>query len=543
MESPHLSLCLAVVLVATLVTGVVAQETEIREGGIGIGPLKLEADATPGQVWEGSFRIVGSVPGRRSYFDVNVRDLEQSLIGHKQPVEVGEGARSASDWIVVEPDVVVDGTAQVDVPVAVNVPEDAFGAYSALLVINLRPERPAAQLSATVVPTVNVEVLVRVRSSGPLELGVEGIELTRTASGGSELLVDVRNTGVWVSELRGDILLYPESGGFPERVELPYRSDGRPYELYPGQLIQLRTPAPRIPPGTYRTVGRLELGERRESRSEFTLSVTGAGGAASTAGLDGAKSEVGTDLWIEQPVHEINVPPGAVRSVPIRVSNLGDETIELDVVVEDARLEPDGRWTYAASPVSPSGLTVGVSPDTLVIGPRVSAAVRATVTMDRDAGLQETVTKGVRFVGHTGETAGEWRTVYDTGALIIIEPRSGGTAALRVESLDLIRSHPESNPGSAVVTIANGGDGVGEVRGRVLVHSEAGELVAEMAIGSRNWERVMPQGERKFRMALPLVAEGVFTVSVDLEQKGGEGEPLRADASFTSTEVVPEGLR
>jgi hypothetical protein len=64
-----------------------------------------------------------------------------------------------------------------------------------------------------------------------------------------------------------------------------------------------------------------------------------------------------------------------------------------------------------------------------------------------------------------------------------------------------------------------------------------------MAIGSRSWERVMPGGERKFRMSLPLVAEGTFTVSVDLEQNGGEADPLYADATFTSTDVVPEGLR
>lgn len=542
MDSSHLTLCLVVVLAATLATSVVAQETEVREGGIGIGPLKLMADVSPGQTWEGSFRIVGSVPGRRSVFDIKVQDLRQSAIGHKEAIDIGTGARSASDWIVVDSEISVDGTEQRDVSVSVPVPEDAFGTYSSFLVVNLRPDRPSAQLSATVVPTVNVEILVRVRSSGPLELGVEGIELS-SSGGESELLVDVRNSGVWESELRGDVLMYPESGGFPERIELPYRSDGRPFELYPGQTIRLRAPAPRVPPGTYRAVGRLELGERRESRSEFALVVSGAGGAAAAALVEGAKSELGTDIWIEQPVHELSLPPGAVRSVPIRVSNLGESAVTLDVAVEDARLEPDGQWTYASSPLPSTGLSIEVVPDTLVLGPKASSAVRATVQMDQDAEFESTVTKGVRFVGRRGDDDGEWQTVYDAGALLIVKPRGAGRAALRVKNFELVRSHPESNPGSAVLTIANEGDGVGEVRGRVLLQSEAGELIAEMAVGNRNWERVMPQGERKFRMSLPLVAEGVFTVSVDLEQKDGEGEPLTADASFTSTETVPEGLR
>jgi len=541
-DSSHLALCLVVILVATLATSVVAQETEIREGGIGIGPLRLMADAAPGETWEGSFRIVGSVPGRRSVFDISVRDLKQSAIGHKEPIDIGRGARSASDWIVVDSEISVEGTEQRDVPVALSIPEDAFGTYSSFLVVNLRPDRPTAQLSATVVPTVNVEILVRVRSSGPLELGVEGIELS-SSGGESELLVDVRNSGVWESELRGDVLMYPESGGFPERIELPYRSDGRPYELYPGQEITLRAPAPRVPPGTYRAIGRLELGDRRESRSEFVLAVSGTGATVSAAEVEGTKSELGTDLWIEQPVHEISLPPGAVRSVPIRVSNLGDENIALDVVVEDARLESDGRWTYADSSLPVPGLTVEITPDSLAVAPNVSSAVRATVRMDPDAEIDETVTKAVRFIGHSGEGVGEWRTVYDAGALIIVKPKGAGHASLRIESLDLIRSHPETNPGSAVLTVANEGDGVGEVRGRVSLRSDADELVAEMTIGSRNWERVMPGGQRKFRMSLPLVAEGVFTVSVDLEQRGGEGEPLHADESFTSTETVPEGLR
>ncbi len=543
MKSSHLSLCLVLLLIAALSTGVVAQEAEVREGGIGIGPLKLIADATPGQTWDGSFRIAGSMPGRRAHFDIAIQDLKQSQVGHKEAIAVGGGARSAADWIVVEPELALDGVEQRDVPVTVRVPEDAFGEYSAFLVINLRPDSPTAQLSATVVPTVNVEVLVRVRSSGPLELGIEGIGLGWSRDGGRELVIEVRNTGVWVSELRGDVLMYPESGGFPERVELPYRSDGRPFELYPGQSITLRAHAPRLVHGTYRTVGRLELGERRESRNEFVLSVAGMERTTSAAEVSGAKSEVGTDLWIEQPVHEIDLAPGAVRSVPIRVSNMGDEEIRLDVVVGDARLEADGRWTYADSPARIDGLAVEVAPDSLVVGPRVSSAVRATVSMDRDAEFDETVTRGVRFVGRAHEESGEWRTVYDAGALIIIKPRGGGRASLRVESLDLVRSHPESNPGSAVLTIANEGDGVGEVRGRVSLHSEQGDLVAEMAIGKKSWERVMPRGERKFRMSLPLVAEGIFTVKVDLEQNGDEEAPLTADASFTSTEVVPEGLR
>lgn len=537
MASLRLGVCVGIVLTCVLVSGVQGQQAEDMKGGIGIGPLKLVVDASPGETWNGSFRIVGVVMDQRSTFDIEVRDLTQSLNGQKEQVDRGGGARSASDWIEVESQVTVSGKETREVSVSITVPSNAYGAYSAFIAVNMQTPRPDARVAAAIIPGAAVEVLVRVLSSGPLEVGVERIEYS---SASDQLLVDIRNTGVWVSEVRGDVLFYPEAGGFPRRVELPNRRGGHPYEIYPEEMMRLQVAAEGVPPGTWRVVTRLDLGQRRESRSEFTLAI---GGSARVTSSTDSKMEVATDLWIDQQPQEITVPPGGQRSVAVRLSNLGEETLTLKVGVGDARLESDGRWTYATSEIPVAGLTVEVTPDTVVIEPKSSAAVRASVRLAENSVLSEPVTKAVRFVGLTSREAGDFTTVYDAAAIIIVEATNRGGASLKIEDLELLRVHPQSNPGSAILTVANTGEGIGEIKGYVRLRADPGDVLAEMAIGRSNWQRIMPGGQRKFRMPLPLVDSGVFVVEVELEQKSAPGELLTADASFTSTSDIPEGLR
>ena len=525
------------------VSDAAAQGPEEYDAGVAAGPLKLVADVRPGDVWEGSFRMAARAAGTRSIFDLEIADLAQGQNGHKQAVERGQGARSAAGWIDVASEVRLAPGERRDVAVTISVPADAFGAYSGYIVVRLRSDEPTTQLATVIVPTIAVEILVRVRSRGPLEVGVERIELAGGGAGEDpRLSVDVRNSGVWPTEVKGDVLIYPESGLFPHRVELPYRSDGKPYELYPGQQIRLScADVPRIPPGRCRAVARIELAEGRESRSEMLLDV---GGGIPATGEAERRMEIGVDLWIDDPMQEITLPPGAQRSVVVRVSNLGENPIALEVTVEEARLEPSGRWTYAASDISHPGLTVDVSPESLTLDAGANAAVRATVRLEKDATLESIVVKGVRFTGRSAHAApGDWEGVHDAASLIIIEPTGGEAASLEITELEFIRPSPGRDPGSAVLAVANHGSGVGAIRGVLTLKRETGELVAEMAIGRKSWERVMPGKLRRFRMPIPIVDEGAFVVVAEIEQREAPDSALRAEASFTSTAIAPEGLR
>ncbi|MCK4512969.1 hypothetical protein KAW64_14585, partial [bacterium] len=283
-----------------------------------------------------------------------------------------------------------------------------------------------------------------------------------------------------------------------------------------------------------------DLGDGRESRSQFDLAVGGTGGSAQ---LSDGGIELGTELVVDDPIREIRLPAGGERSVAIRLRNTGDEPIAVGVAIHDARLESDGRWTYAAAETEHVGLTVDVSVDSLVIESRSSTTLKATVAAKKDAHLSSTIIKGIRFTGNASGQSGNGRTVYDTGALIVIEPFGAGTASLAVSDLELIRMIPDRNPGAAILTVANHGEGVGEIQGSVALKRDSGELIAEMVIGEQRWVRIMPGGQRKFRMSLPIVDEGTFVITAELSQKGRADDVLRAETSFASTESIPEGLR
>ncbi len=526
--------------IALLAPYACAQEPGPDMGGVAVGPTFIEIDIAPGGTWQGEFAVIATGQGR-VVIDLELKDLFQKTSGAKIPTDSGAGVRSATGWIETLPEITMSGGERQTVPLVVKCPEGAFGSYSAFVLVKLRPEEPAAAMVTQLIAAINVELLIRVRSSGSLQLDVEGVELHGNARSPT-LTIDVRNTGVWVTDVKGDVLLYPEAGGFPERAEIPVRTTGHPMAIYPGQLVRMDcTFARQLPPGAYTALVRLDLGRGRESRAQFLVSL-----GDRIAGSDrDLRGELGTDLWLEESMFELTLPSGAARSVPVRVRNTGDTSIVLKATVEDVRMESDGAWTFGQSGDSVPGLSVEVSPDSLEVGPKRTALFRAMVKMERVETLESTVVKGVRLVGSAdGDPSQEgWETLYDMGALLVIAPPTRGEANVDIVSLKLIRSDPELNPGGAVLTVGNTGGAAGHVKGTIVLKRTTGQAIATMTIGKDNWVPVAPGGKREFRMPLPVVDEGDFIVEAEIVQKDSSVGPRYADALFTSATVTPEGLR
>ena len=520
---------------------VCAQEPDAPLGGVAVGPPLFELDVRPGETWGGEIAIVAGEHGRPTTLDLELADLTQDANGVKSSAERGSGVRSAAEWIEVESELTVSGGERTAVPVVLRCPEGAFGSYSAIILAKLRPEASDSRMVTRLIPAISVGFLVRVRSQGTLRLDVEGVE-HHTTGGSPTLALAVRNTGVWKTDVTGDVLLYPESGGFPERAQIPLRSNGRPMSLYPGMLVTLNCGLPRrLPAGGYTALARLDLGEGRESRARFSVSV----GDGVSDGRREHRAELGTDLWLDETLFELALPPGAVRSVPVRVRNLGDVAIALKATMEDARLEEDGSWTFGQSDESTPGLTIEVAPDSLVVQPKRTCQFKASVRLEKSAAVQSAVVKAVRLKGGAvGDSADEgWETIYDTGALLVVTPATRDEASVDIVDLTLVRTSPDRNPGSAVLSVANSGGATGRVKGTVILMRTSGQVIATMTIGGDNWEPVMPGGRREFRMPLPVVDEGEFIVQAEIIQRDSPAGPRRADAVFTSTEVIPEGLR
>jgi hypothetical protein len=502
----------------------------------------LKIEVGPGEVWRGEFTLASGRESRSAAFDLELMDLVQDLGGGKSGAERGTGVRSAAEWIEMPREMTLYGDENERVPVVVRCPRDAFGCYSALVLVKLRPERPEASMAATVTPAVGVEIMVIVRSQGPLHVDVEGVEISGAATASPKATLSIRNTGVWISDVAGGVLLYPESGGPPERAQISFRPDGRPFAVYPGQLIQVQSEFPRwIPAGAYTAVVRLDLGEGRESRAQFTVNV----GGGVSMGEKTRRSELGMDLVLEKALFEVTLPSGGVRTLPIRVRNLSDTTTALDATVEDARLESDGSWTFMGTTTSIPGLVIEVTPVNVVLKPRQTAVFRASLRMEKGTDLESTIVKGVRLTGSATDGLVEegWETIYDIGALLVVTPPTHGEAKVDIVDLTLVRSRPERNPGSAVLSIVNSGGATGLVKGSMVLRRTSGQAIATMTIGEEDWKPIMPGGRREFRMPLPLVDEGDFVVEAEIVQKDSLTGPVRAEAHFTSTEVVPEGLR
>jgi hypothetical protein len=540
---PKSLLAVAVLLIVSLFSPTsYAQESREFVGGVAVGPTLLEVDVRPGEVWRGEFTIAAGDYNRPATFDIELMDLAQDPSGAKSGTERGTGVRSAAGWIEIPREMTLNRGEKGRVALVLRCPQGAFGCYSAFVMVKLRPGRLGDPMGAVVIPGIGVEVLVHVRSEGLLRLDVESIELHETATASPTVALSIRNTGVWKSDVKGDVLLYPESGGFPERAQISLRANGQPFEIYPGQLLQLESTFPRrLPAGVYTAVTRLDLGDRRESRAEFSVNI----GDGVSGGERDRRSELGTELWVEETLFEIALPSGAVRSMPIRVRNLGDAAIALHATVEDARLESDGSWTFGGTTASVPGLSIEVTPANLVVEPKRTAVFRASVSMKKGTDLESTVVKAVRLTGSTtgGSVEEGWETIYDAGALVVMTPATQGEAKVDIVDLTLVRSKPDRNPGSAVLSIVNSGGAIGHVKGSMALKRTSGQAIATMMIGEESWRPIMPGGRREFRMPLPLVDEGDFVIEAEIVQKDSSTGPVRTEVHFTSTQVTPEGLR
>lgn len=541
MRSAVLVSCLAAAVLYS--PPVLAQSPEEMLGGIAAGPTFIDIDLRPGEVWRGDFTVAAGRMVEPAVFDIEVADLAQDETGGKHVAELGTGSRSAAPWLGIPASITLASGEKRKVPLVLTCPPNAAGSYAAYVVVKLRPKEPEAAMAAVVVPTVGVELSARVRSAGPLHLEAERLDWVASGQDGHPAgILEVENTGIWRTEVQGDLLLYPALGGFPHRAPIAFRSDGKPVQVYPGQRVKLACPFDRrVPPGAYRAEARLDLGEGKESRRAFSIEV-GWGGAAKAAE---EMREIGTDLWLEEEIVELDLPAGAVRSVPVRLRNLGEGEIRLEAGVRSARMEEDGRWTFADGAEEDGSATFEVRPDTLLLRPKRSGAFHATVRLAREARLEAPIVRAVRITGReTGPGAdGEWVRVYDTGLLLVLRPPTLGGAKPEIASLSLVRSRPDKNPGSAVLTLANAGGTTAYLKGTLALRRSDGRAYARMGIGGEEWEPVLAGGRRVFRMPLPLVDEGDFVVTAEIVSKEAGGAPLRAETGFTSTESVPEGLR
>jgi len=250
-------------------------------------------------------------------------------------------------------------------------------------------------------------------------------------------------------------------------------------------------------------------------------------------------------LEVEPTQMDLTLPPGARRTVAVRVRNPGQREVHITARPALVRSEPDGLLTYAAKWEPGREHWVVVRRGEFTLGPGRSTTVPAQVVIPRDRPERGTVACALLLKARavTGADEDEAASVGEYPVLIFARDPKAPPARLESLGMQLVRASPESNPRSAVLRVRNVGGRVGQISGRMVLHAATAGELASLAIGQDLGEMILPGAEREFRLPLPFLDKGDYTVRARVSAgRAGEGVLEQAEP-FTVSLAVPEGIR
>lgn len=540
-------LCFSVLMLAALAA--MAQPPEDFSRGFGISPASLSVEVRPGARTIATFTLSNVGSRGSGKYTIEVSDLGQSESGSVSPVPRGQGARSCANWIDVPAVVEIPAGSSRKIDVPIRCPPGARGAYYAILKVALAPSSPPDKgMVIKVQPTIGVSLEAIIPRPAPSHLEPTDLIYQRgSGAASSSLLLKVENTGVWKKPIEGDILVYARSGQFPVRTSIPYKNTGNPYEVYPGMTLSVRCPLPRpLEPGTHSVSVRLRLTQKAQARKEFELKVPGRrSGTATIAAQAGEKVELDINLSVDPMLIEEAIPPGGMRTLPIRVRNEDTREVHVRAQVTQARMEPSGMFTYTETAQYETLDWLSVTPETFDLGPRRSTTVRVQAAIPKTGSLPMPLVAVVRLQAFAAPTEyhGDWSSGGEFPVIVVVQDPKAPEANLEIVRFEVVRPSREQNPSAAVLRVKNTGSKVARAYGMILLERSSGQEIARMEIGSSQPELITSGSEREFRMPLGPLDAGKFRVRAELSVLGDKGSTKRAEVTFQSTATVPAGLR
>jgi len=528
-------------LVSCLLDGIaLGQRPGPDAPGFAVGPMKVEVAGRPGRSGRASFTVVTrNAPGPLR-FRIGIRDLGQISLGRSTPVDVGSGARSCAAWLTVERELFIPPNSRIEVPLQFAFPSDASGSYFALVTTQLETDAVSAPMAVALNPAVSVLVEASVPGAAPAHVDITAIELPRSpAAGGAAVRATFSNRGVWRSTIEGDLLLYARDGSFPVRVPIPSQAGGQPLQIFPGLSYEVPIPLPRaLAAGSYRVVGRLVLNGRWRTENEFELEVGSSDGGASVRHLGNAEYDIA--LQVDPDLIELPVPPGAMRSVPLRIFSLDSRPLDIRASVVDVRMEANGLATFPESQPDESHW-VEVTPASLRLLPGRASTLRTAISVPRHRPPGNAVTRAVRIQASARSAEEEWSSVGETIVLVVAVDPTASEAELELEPIELVRPAQDRNPTTALVRVRNAGGRVARLQGEILLSRSSGEVAARLLVGGAGSDVLLPGGVRELRFPIPIVDDGEFLVRARLKPSA-TARPVLAETGFQSDLALPVGL-
>jgi hypothetical protein len=544
MKATHLGLILWILAPSGL--GLGAAELHSSQG-FGVAPLRCLVKSAAGRRAETNFVIATRNTRDPTRFSLTVKDLGQANVSSVVPVSTGGGARSCSGWISIPGEVTVGPESRERVTFVVDVPSGARGAYYCFVVVELIPALPAATFSAVLKPSLAVEVEVVVPGPAPLYVDVSEVQIEASGPGHTPVVRFLAsNRGVWKTTVQGDVLLYASSATWPIRAPIPERAPGRLLEIYPGVAVRIECrPVRAVAPGRYSGLVRILLNGQARARSRFEVEVPADVSGSGVRAKIVEKAELAIPLAVQPSLVEVGTPPGARRSIPIRVTNQGDRDATVTVGVSDVRIEADGMVTFPDALAQDEAQSITVAPEQFTVRSGGVAVIRATVSVPRRSGPPASTMKAVRLsvsplAGLSDQAPSE---AGEFNVLVVAEDPSLPPPTLETIDFRALRSGPERPPAAAMLRLKNAGGKVAKATGRITLERASGQEIAHMDIGAAQPELILPGGEREFRMPIPPLDKGKFRIRAEISPGPGGGQKAVAVEEFETYVDIPEGLR
>jgi hypothetical protein len=537
MSTLSCSLLLWMFATATVAQAATAQ-VDPNATSFAVGPMKIEVVAAAGSQGRGSFTLLlrnSTVP---TQFRIEVQDLGQLGGGRTTPVEPGTGARSCRPWLQVAQELLVPPNGRVEVPVVLDFPADAKGAYFALVTVRLETEAAVSPIRVALNPAVSVLVEASVPGAAPAHVDLTAVGLPQSGNANDLIVATLSNRGVWKSTVEGDLLIYPAAGGFPLRAQLPRQRGEQSMNIYPGLSYSIRVPLPRpLTTGNYRVVGRLLLNGRWRTENEFELEVT-SGGEVMVRHV--GDSEFDIPLFTQPDLIELPVPPGATRTVPLRISSSDLRPLDLELEVAELRMEPSGQATFP-DPRPDQIHWVQVTPKRLDMLPRRVSTARITISVPRDMPPGTMVVRAVRLKASAESAEPGWSSAGEGVILVVaVDPRAP-QAQLELDPIVLVRPADDRNPTAALIRVRNIGGRVARLQGEIILVQLPGHLAARLQVGADHPEILLPGDVRELHFTVPIVGEGRYQVQARLRH-AKDVKPVLAEVPFESKIALPVGL-
>jgi hypothetical protein len=491
----------------------------------------------PGDMIEGSLTIITEGTRTPTRYELRPMDLGQTESGTTMPVERGLGARSCAGWIRIEEQVQIPPEGSATVPFTLTIPNDARGQYNAYVLVRYKAERPdEAPLAVLVEPTLSVRVEFEVPGRNPIELNVENLFMDQDSEDGRPAVtLEVENSGVVKASLEGDVLLYRGAGTFPIRAQLSPSAFGKPLVMYPGLSRTIRCLLPETPrPGDYHAEVRLLLAGQWRTKSSFDLNIPQPGGQAGSAKALG-KSEFDIDVIVKPDFVEVTVPPGATRTVSMRVQNRDTVTVNASAAVVDVVQEASGFLTYADITDS-TRRWVKVSPAEWTLPPRSTKSLLLDITAP-EMGTDTTAQCAVRILATAGMDETNWLSEADLGVPVIAVSPGAAPSELVISKLELIQPGQDRNPTAVLLAVRNAGGRTAKFGGRlILERASNAQLVQTMNISYAQGLILPPGAEREFRFPLTYLDRDKFRLRAEVSVPGKPGTEKKVAISFVCTQ-------